>query len=225
MADLYISQKLGSRAEAFRLVNTSLGGVNSLSGQQQVIVSAASRWQTTVTFNVFTGKEDRAVLLYRSILRRGRAARIIVPERDARGPGELAGLKVVNSVPHSDGAKFSDSSGYKSRRFVSQTNQDANLNDTLLRITLSRGLSLTAGMRFSTPDYRMHEIDEVLAFDNDTSWTVRILPWLRAAYPSGTELNFDEPKCAMRLASDETGQFSVEQRQMVNPSVEFTEYF
>ncbi len=224
MADLIIPPVLQARSVSWMLRNTTRGGGAGTTGQEQVVASPTGRWTASVTFNVFSGKEDPAVLAYRSLIRRGRAAVFAVPQYDARGPAIYAGLVAPsNGIPHSDGSRFSDGSGYGQSLTGAVFSAGVLLNATQVQIRIGAGLILIEGMRFSTPDNRMHEIDEVLAFDGGTIWTVRIAPWTRAAYPSGTALNFDRPVCRMRLATDDTGGLSVSSRALSNPTIEFVE--
>ena len=223
MADLIVSPFLGVQSIGWMLRNASRSGGVGLTGQEQVIVSPTGRWTATAVFNVFSGLEDPAALAYRSLIRRGRGAIVIVPETDTRGPLQWAGIKIPRrGVRHSDGATFSDGSGYGQDYTGATLAAAATMNATQIQIRLGGGLILIPGMRFSTPDDRLHEIDEVVAQDGEI-WTVRILPWLRADYAAGTVLNFDAPRCRMRLASDDTGGISISQRSLSTPTIEFVE--
>jgi hypothetical protein len=224
MPDVFIPRSLGIASIGWQLANVSRGGGVTLSGQEQVVLSPAARWTASVTFNVFSGRESVAALVYRSIVRRGRAGSVLVPETDTRGPGQQAGLVLKKrGIPHSDGTTFSDGTGYKSTLSVATLVGSGRLNATTLTIALSAPLTLSPGMRFSTPDYRLHEIDQVIGRDGAGNWQVSVLPWLRADYPAGTRLEFDEPCCRMRPATDQTGQLIIKQRSLSNPAVEFTE--
>lgn len=223
MPDLIISPYLGVQSIGWMLRSTSRSGGVSLSAQEQVIVAPNGRWSATVVFNVFSGIEDPAALAYRSLIRRGRGAIVIVPETDTRGPLQWAGIEIPRrGVLHSDGSSFSDGAGYGQNYTGATLAAAATMNATLIQIRLGGGLILIPGMRFSTPDDRMHEIDDVVAQDGDI-WTVRVLPWLRADYDAGTALNFDAPRCRMRLASDDTGGISISQRSLSTPTIDFSE--
>ncbi|KMO15767.1 hypothetical protein [Methylobacterium indicum] len=226
MADLIIPPVLEARSVAWMLRNTSRGGGASTTGQEQVVASPTGRWTASVTFNVFSGGEDAAVLAYRSLIRRGRSAVFAVPQYDDRGPGSYAGLSLPRQgVPHSDDSPFADGFGYSQRLASASFAGPVALNATQMQIVIGTGLILTEGMRFSTPDHRLYEIDEVLGWDGGNHWAVSIAPWTRAAYATGTELNFDTPLCRMRLATDDTGMLSVSTRSLSNPTIEFVEAF
>ncbi len=148
-----------------------------------------------------------------------------MPETDTRGPLQWAGLvPPARGVRHADDTSFDDGTGYDQRFAGASLSAGAAVNATTLQIRLGSGLILIEGMRFSTPDDRMHEIDEVVSRSGDV-WTVRILPWLRAAYPADTALNFEAPRCRMRLATEETGALTIAQRALSNPTLDLTEAF
>lgn len=226
MADLIIPPILRARSVSWMLRNTTRGGGASTTGQEQVVASPTGRWTANVTFNVFSGDEDQAVLAYRALIRRGRAAVFAVPQYDDRGPAAYAGLGLpAAGVSHSDESLFADGVGYAQGLASAALVDGVALNATEMRISLATGLLLVDGMRLGFPDNRLHEIDEVLAWDGGNVWTVRVAPWTRAAYSSGTEINFDNPLCRMRLATDDTGMLNVSSRSLSNPTIEFVEAF
>lgn len=225
MADIVIPPQLGVASVEWTPRHTSRSGGVSLTGAEQVVQSPAWRWSATLGFQVSPMDGNQSALIYRSLIRRGRAATVLVPEVDTRGPAQYAGLVIPDrGVRHADGASFSDGSGYAQSFTGAKLAGNAALNATQILIGLGVGFVLLPGMRFSTPDYRMHEIDEILGVDG-TTWTVRIAPWLRASYPADTPLNFDRPTCRMRLASDDTGALTITNRALSTPSIAFVEAF
>ena len=62
----------------------------------------------------------------------------------------------------------------------------------------------------------------VLTFDPDTG-AMKFRPPLREAVVAGTELNFDDPVCRMRLASDDAMDLELALRRFGNPTVNFLE--
>lgn len=231
MADLFWPPALRYSAAMFQLVGTSRSGGQSLNGQEQVVASPAGRWRATLSIPVMDrrhGPADRqdAVLAFRHVVRRGRAATILVPIRDGRGPGHRAGIVPCNgAVPHADEALFSGGAGYGQSFSGATLSSDAAVNATQLGIALGAGLELIPGMRFSMPDGRLHEIDDVLYVDGAGVWVVRVAPWLRAEYQAGTELNFDSPVCRMRLASDDAGALTLNLNKFGTPTIDLVEAF
>lgn len=200
----------------------------SVSGSEQITVSPTARWVGTMTVPIADRRHGRpehqdAVLAWRWMKAGGRASVILVPAKDGRGPAHRAGLVPCSYVvPHSDGATFSDGSGYGQSFTGASLAEDVAMNATQIRIGLPAGLELLPGMRFSMPGGRLHEITDFVDRAG-TVWTVKIGPWTVAAWPAGTQLEFDQPVCRMRLASDETGALSLSLNRFATPTIEFVE--
>ncbi|KMO34705.1 hypothetical protein [Methylobacterium aquaticum] len=229
MADRPWPPSLRFASILFEPVSTSRSGGQSFTGAEQVIVSPTARWKASVTIPIADRRygpieRQNMVLAYRWVKAGGRASVIIVPHQDGRGPAHQAGIVPCSgAVPHSDGATFSDGSGYAQSFTGATLAAPAALNATQISLNVPAGLAPLPGMRFSTPDNRLHQIDDLLGFDGGSTWTVRIGPWLRAVYPVGTVMDFDNPRCRMRLASDDTGQLSLSLNKFGTPSIEFNE--
>jgi hypothetical protein len=216
----------------FEPVGTSRSGGQSFTGAEQILVSPTARWRASVTIPIADRRHGPAerqnlVLAYRSMRAGGRASVIIVPCQDGRGPAHRAGIVPcgIAGVPHSDGAPFSDGTGHHQAYTGAVLAADAPLNATQIALTIPAGLTPLPGMRFSPPDNRLHQIDDVLGLESGATWIVRIGPWLRAAYPAGTIMDFDFPRCRMRMASDDTGQLNLSMNKFGSPSIEFDEAF
>lgn len=231
MADRPWPPGLRFSSAAFEPVNTSRSGGQSFSGAEQVLVSPTARWKASVTIPIADRRygpieRQNLVLAYRSMKAGGRASVIVVPCQEGRGPAHQAGIvPCAGGVPHSDDSFFSDGTGYQQGYSSAALAADAALNATQIAVRLGSGLIPLSGMRFSTPDNRLHEIVEVVGWDGGTIWTLTIGPWLRSAYSAGTELDFDNPRCRMRVASDETGQLSLSMNKTGSPNIEFVEAF
>lgn len=133
---------------------------------------------------------------------------IVVPCRQIMDqPYPLVGgvpLTSLPDVPHSDDAAFSDDSEYSSSTMSVQLVSAAALRDTTLTVDLIVGNDFQGGEFFSidheTLRYRLYNISTV-AQNDDATWSITIDPPLRAAVPADTFLEFDYPKCVMRIAS------------------------
>ncbi|WP_420604470.1 hypothetical protein [Methylobacterium sp.] len=215
----------------FQIVGQTRSGGQSIEGQEPIVVSPSGRWKAAVTIPITDrryGPQERqdAVLAFRWLVNGGRAATILVPHRDGRGPAHRARIiPCGGSVPHSDGTPHSDGAGYGQEFTGAVLDGVAAMNATQITLSLSAGLVILPGMRFSMPDGRMHEVADVVAFNGATLWTIIIGPWLRADYPAGTRLNFDRTVCLMRLATDESTALSLLQNKFSTPSLEFVEAF
>lgn len=231
MADRPWPAALRWSAAQFQIVSASRSGGPSFQGQEQIVAAPTGRWKASLTIPVADkgyGPQVRrdAVLAYRGMVSGGRASIILVPAHDGRGPAHRIGIVPRGyAVPHSDEAGFSDGVGYGQSFTNAILPTGAALNATEIQIAVPAGLSLLPGMRFSTPDGRLHEISDIAAFDGNGVWSVTVAPWLRAAYPAGTAIDFDRPVCRMRLASDETGALSLSLNRFGTSTVDFVEAF
>jgi hypothetical protein len=156
---------------------------------------------------------------------------LIVPMCDKRqfpAPLVNGALRYSNAdVPHSDGAPFDDLSEYASD-VVNATLAAAGLRATAITIDLAAGGALQGGEHFSIDHdglrWRLYRIRT--AVDNgDGTWDCTIRPPLRAPVNAGTALQFDHPKCVMRLASPDAMDLSLDLRKFGRPSVTFIEAF
>lgn len=132
----------------------------------------------------------------RAILESG-AVPIIFPVCDARHQPTRGKVK----VPHSDDTPFSDDTLYQSGDCEVTAAADAPLRATSMTFDIAAlGKPLIGGERFSIdhPTWR-HRLYEIKTIDGDQ---ITFRPPLREAVPAGTEINFSDPRCVMRLASD-----------------------
>ncbi len=233
MADRPWPPGLRFSSATFEPVATSRSGGQSFSGAEQVLASPTARWKASVTIPIADrrygpAERQNLVLAYRSMKAGGRASVIVVPCQDGRGPAHQAGLVPCadgGGLPHSDGSFFSDQTGYRQGYTGAVLSAPATMNATQIVVMLGVGLVPLPGMRFSPPDDRLHEIVDVLDWDGAVTWTLRVGPWLRASYAAGTELDFDNPRCRMRMASDETGQLNLSMNRLGSPSIDFVEAY
>lgn len=231
MADLLLSSILSEEIASIQwdIQNPSRGGGQSIVGTEQTVMGAGARWICSLTINVFTENTAYSALAFRSLKSklRGRDRVVRIPEVERRGPAWLAGIinPLQRGVPHSDGAYFSDGAGY-AQSFSGATLSGAHgRNASQVTISLGTGLRLLPGHRFSTPDGYMHEISDLIAWDGGNVWTVEIFPWLRSSYAGGTDLEFDNPACRMKLAKDDSGLLNVTPSPVSVPTIEFVEAF
>lgn len=157
---------------------------------------------------------------------------IVVPVRetiDAPWPtvaGEL--LTSLPEVAHSDGALFSDGSGYLSNVINATADVDAALRATEMTIAFAVGGALRGGEYFSIEhsymSHRLYRINRVTDNGDDT-FTVKFRPPLRAAVTAGEWIEFDRPKCVMRLATPDAMDTALEAPFFAKPSIAFVEAF
>lgn len=152
---------------------------------------------------------------------------IVVPRNDAlfrpwpAGLAQTAGL----SIPHDDGSFFDDDSGYY-QSVINITADAADLRATSLDITINYAGELLGGESFSiehdVADWRVYEISTIDQTD-DTHATIRFNPPLREAIAGVTQLEFDRPRCLMRLGKTNSMDLSVAPWTFNTASVDFIE--
>jgi hypothetical protein len=102
------------------------------------------------------------------------------------------------AVPHSDDTSFSDDTLYVSSGASASALAPAALRATSLRMTIISELPLLAGEWFTIVHPNWGErAYRVINIDGDT---IQFRPPLREAITSGTPLDFDDPRCRMRLS-------------------------
>ncbi len=108
-------------------------------------------------------------------------------------------------VGHSDGSTFSDGSLYASRAMEAVLAEAAALRATRLIVMPIRLGPLEGGERFTidhpTRGPRLYTIATVAAPDEAGAVEITIRPPLREAASAGADVDFDHPRCVMRLAN------------------------
>lgn len=124
-----------------------------------------------------------------------------------------------DSVPHSDQTPFSDDTEYLSATVFAETTAPAALRATTLAISIDAPTALLGGEWFSiqhpTWGWRAYQI---MSIDSDT---LGFRPPLREAVASGTHIEFDDPRCTMRLAAATSNALS--SGRYTDPAISFVE--
>jgi hypothetical protein len=181
--------------------------------------------------NGLKGRDRQKVttLLWRAVRQicDGGVNSIVVPRNDAlfrpwpAGVAQTSGL----SIPHDDDTFFDDGSGYY-QSVIDITCTAAALRSTALGIAINYAGELQGGESFSiehpTEGWRMYEISTV-EMATETTGVIRFNPPLREAVANGMQLEFDRPRCTMRLASPSSMNLSVVPWTFNSASVDFIE--
>lgn len=206
---------------SFDIAARSLAAPPSIAGVSQVVSSDAGIWKATFA-NVRVVGQD-AVLTFRVIatLLEGRMGSILVPLCRGHQPVIRDPANLYEEVPHDDDTFFDDDSGYvgstTSVRFASA----AAVRAVSATVTIDYGGTLQPGQHFSVGE-RLYRLRSV-SFATDTQASITFRPPLREAVATGQRLEFDEPVCRMRLASDPEMDLDLRLRRFGQPTVSFVE--
>lgn len=214
---------LRPQSVAFNIAPRSLAAPSSVSGFTQVVSSDAGIW--TATFENVVVTDRTKVLAWRGIsaLLEGRLTPILVPLCRAYQPvpdGAVdAGL--YDPVPHSDDSPFDDDSEYQGRVIDVTFSSAAAKRATSANITVTYADTLQPGQHFSVGE-RLYRLKTVV-YSSDTAAAITFQPPLREAVSIGDSLEFDDPVCRMRLASDGEMDLLLDGRRRALPTVSFIE--
>jgi hypothetical protein len=180
----------------FRRVGSVTSGGTSLSGIDDTIeTDGGGFWRLDLTNGETLDR--KAGLAWRALtegMDNGSSAVIVLlcSERLFQPVGDAV------TVDHSDGTPFSDDTPYDSSGAEYTTTADAALRAVTLEMAGVSELPLIGGELFSiehpTWGWRVYRITRI---DGDQ---ITFRPPLREAVPSGTSLEFDTPRCQMRMA-------------------------
>lgn len=207
----------------FDLVPRTLAGPASVSGLTQVVASDAGIWKAVFGSVIVRGHD--AIITHRAIaaLLEGRLNPILVPL--CRGyqpvPDGAVAQGLYDAVPHSDDAFFSDGTGYVSTVINVTFASGAAARASSASITIGYADTLLPGQHFSVGD-RLYRLRSVTSTGASTA-NITFRPLLREAVAAGDRLEFDDPVCRMRLASDSEMDLALAMRRFGNPTVTFIE--
>jgi len=161
------------------------------------------------------------------------ATQLILPMCDKR----YFPVPVVEGVPLyaygpvtlDDGTLLSDGTGIAQPVVVAYVTEGADLRATSLKILFVQGAALQGGEHFSIRHGnlgdRLYRIAQVRIEPVTGYSQVTIRPPLREAVPAFTQLQFDAPKCVMRIANAESMKLALQQRKWGSPTASFVESF
>lgn len=220
MTILWPIKTLRARDVSFDIAPRSLAGPPSVSGFTQVVSSDAGIWKATLGGIIIRSREH--VLTWRAIdtLLEGRLNPILVPFCRAYQPVPDGAVEagLYDDVPHSDESYHSDDTGYVSAVIDVVAVEAAAARSVSMAITITRAGDIQPGQHFSVGEraYRIRSYDE-------STGTITFRPPLREAVTAGAALEFDNPVCRMRLATDNEMNLELRGRRISDPTVNFIE--
>lgn len=209
---------LSPQAIVAEVVPFTRSGGRSLSGLERVTRTDRGWWSIALEGVILETREQRQCWNAIRTMLSGRAGLVAVPLHSrevAPYPGGLWQRPL--SVSHSDGATFSDGSGYRQRVITVRASALAPIGATSMRFTAINADADLVGARFS---YELAAY-EIGAKRSDGSYA--ITPAVRAPIPAGADLEFDQPTCLCRLADDRAMAHSVSIEGFDSHSVSFVE--
>lgn len=214
-------QVLRPQNVAFDIASRSLSAPASMTGAVQVVSSDAGIWKATFGNVLVRGRNH--VLAFRGIanLLEGRLGKILVPLCRGYQPLLPAWQPLYEPVPHSDGAFFSDGSGYVSQVIDVTLAGSAAARAVSAIVNIAVADTLQPGQHFSIGErlYRLRTVNYI----SQTTAAITFRPPLREAASTGVRLEFDDPVCRMRLATDAEMDLELALRRFGAPTVSFVE--
>lgn len=174
------------------------------------------------------------VLCWRALTARldGGAAPFVMEMREPRFPpwptvsGEVVTEQYQST--NSDGSSCSDGTGYVSDAILASLVEAAPLRSTTIKVAIASGAPLQGGEHLSiqhdTFSHRLYRVGRVTV-DGDGNSLVGIRPPLREATAAGTRVEFDYPKCIMKLATQNAMDLPLELRFFGKASPKLVEDF
>lgn len=205
---------------AFDIAPRSLAAPSSVSGQAQVVSADAGIWKAT--YGSLLVRSRASVIVHRAIsnLLEGRLGAILVPLCRAYQPTlDIDGI--YDTVPHDDDSPFDDESEYQGGGNLVTLSSGISARAVSANVTIAYGGTLEPGQHFSLGD-RLYRLRTVV-YTTETAAAITFRPPAREAVSEGVELNFDDPVCRMRLASDDAMDLELAMRRFGSPTVNFIE--
>lgn len=208
--------------ERWRLMQVALSGPTAVAGVNRFArTDGGGVWVCEMTgIWLRTTAQIKAARALEALLDGG-ATSIIVPMCETAFAPYPNGYS-AHLVPHSDGTPFSDDTLYQGGLIDVTLAEAAALRATSLSVNLTASADLTGGERFSInhpgKSHRPYTVGKV-------GDTLTIRPPLREATAADTELNFDSPRCVMRLANAEEFFGAIRLGRFSNLSPVFVESF
>lgn len=173
---------------------------------QVLNLSGGGFWQIECQFSAQSVDEVRGLRAWSAYLDKG-ATEFILPLLDLRFAPRptIAGEPVKPGTVAKADDYFSEEAGYGSQIIVAKAVSAAALRATSVTIRVSQGSSIKGGEHFSiehpTAGWRLYRVMRVTTSSvNDFVCDIR--PPLREAVSANAAIEFDMPRCVMRITPD-----------------------
>lgn len=217
----------------WELSGVAIGGGQSASGVSAVTrLDGGGLWQAKFAeIWLYTAAKRRGWRALSAIADGGVQPLVVQVRETFDAPFPVVSGSALASLPlctFSDGATFSDGGEFASSTMSFFANATALLRSTSLVVKKVAGSALQGGEYFAidhiTKSWRLYRI--ATAIDNgDGTFNVTFRPPLREAIAANTLLDFDRPRCVMRLASVSAMDAVLEPPYNATVAVNFVEAF
>jgi hypothetical protein len=212
-------------------VPMNVGGPISAAGLQQLVGTDAGFWRLTLGGVPIRTADQVREWRWLVVAAKGGLEDIIVGVHDCRqAPRPIKGRGVrTGGTPHSDGALFSDGSGYSESLVRMSLHADAAQRATTITINIAIAGEVRRGMFFSIANrlYMVMSVPTVLvtggAFGAGRRISFAIWPPLRSAASAGAAVEFGEPKATMRMTDPDSGLLNLRSGRFGDPSIDLVE--
>lgn len=228
MADLVFPRKLLREADHDWNVAGSNAVAGSGSATPSVDVNSDGGGFWIASINNIQFWDRTFTLLWRAVRQACNGGRnpLVVPRNDLAFAPFPAGGPVSDNLTFDDSTLFDDGTGLYQPSIDIETTAAASLRGTSLSVALLLSAPLQGGEAFSikhpTWDWRIYEIATVTMIDAINAIIV-FNPPLREDVPLGTVLDFDRPRCTMKLMNPAAMDLNVTTWPFSCPSVKFIE--
>lgn len=201
---------LSPRQATAEVVPATTSGGRSITAVETIISFDAGYWTIILDQIPVASIAQKRAWKGTSAILGGRFGTIGVPIYDTDCPPwplDSNGNPVTGNtqVPFADGkfVLFADGVGFSQDLIVAYMYEDAAQNDTQVSIQIVQGDVLQPGQTWSF-GYRMYRIIAASQVSAGAApvYTVTVNLPLREAIPAGTQIEFDDPMCICRLATD-----------------------
>lgn len=214
------------------------GGTNGVGEGLSIETSGGGMITATYEGMVLEGPDERfEVLNWLGARLNGGFRFINVPiVNDKIGPFPVirgAARPIIKGIPHSDGALFSDDSGYSQATVYGEFTEAANLNAGIVSMRVygaARGVfrwSDWFSIYHGVKGWRVYRSWDLLDQTDEENpvYRVAISPPLRQAVPAGTRIELARPTCVMKLSGGSTVPWAYDGFYSGRPTISFAEAF
>lgn len=193
------------------------GGAAQAFGASQIVASDAGYWVASLINVVVRTSEQRLLFRRWQLILEGGLTEVLIPL--CAGDQPITGGTLGLWVPWPQGEELFFGDGGVDIDLAADALREA----VTLSLTITESRTLVEGMHFSFGvSGELHRIKKINS-QSDVAANITVWPPLRSAWPSGTGLEFENPKLLARLASDNGATLMLSQRKRALSTLDFVE--